>query len=126
MENKPIHKTVQPHDPPAPASLPGQKKVDREKLKKACTDFEALFMTRILRAMRQTVPPGGFLGNSPGKEIYQGLMDQELAKSMSRRGGIGLGEMLYRQVIQREEKSQSVPREGPPGVKPEAQEQEDR
>jgi flagellar protein FlgJ len=104
MENEPIHKTVQSLDRPTPASQPGEKRVDREKLKKACEDFEALLIARMLQLMRRSIPQNGLLGSGPGKEVYQGLMDQELAKKMSRRGGIGLGEVLYRQVLQRDEK----------------------
>jgi flagellar protein FlgJ len=114
MENQPIHRIVQSPDRSTPASQPGEKKVDREKLKKACADFEALLVARMLKLMRQSIPQNGLLGNGPGKEIYQSLMDQELAKKMSKRGGIGLGEVFYRQVLQREEKARAAAREGPP------------
>jgi peptidoglycan hydrolase FlgJ len=112
MEKLPINKTVKPLEQSAPASRPGEKKLDREKLKKACSDFEALFLARMLKQMRQSIPQNGLLGNGPGKEIYQSLMDQELAKKISQRGGVGLGENLYRQVLQREEKSSAATREG--------------
>jgi len=126
MEKLPINKTVQPPERSAPASRPGEKKLDREKLKKACSDFEALFMARMLKLMRQSIPQNGLLGNGPGKEIYQGLMDQELAKTMSQRGGVGLGEKLYRQVLQREEKSGAAGQEGRQEAKPKVEENESR
>ena len=126
MENKPIYKTVQSLDRPTPVSQPGEKKVDREKLKKACADFEALLVSRMLKLMRQSIPQNGLLGNGPGKEIYQSLMDQELAKNMSQRGGVGLGEVLYRQVLQREEKARAAAREGPPEARPKVEGSEGR
>ena len=113
MEKLPINKTVPSPERSARASRPEGKKLDREKLKKACSDFEALFMARMLKQMRQSIPQNGLLGNGPGKEIYQSLMDQELAKKMSQRGGVGLGERLYRQVLQREEKAVAAGQEGP-------------
>ena len=113
MEKLPINKTVPSPERSAPAFRPEGKKLDREKLKKACSDFEALFMARMLKQMRQSIPQNGLLGNGPGKEIYQSLMDQELAKKMSQRGGVGLGERLYRQVLQREEKAVAAGQEGP-------------
>ena len=112
MEKLPINKSVQSPERSTPGLRPGEKKIDREKLKKACTDFEALFVARMLKQMRQTIPQNGLLGNGPGKEVYQGFMDQELAKKISQRGGVGLGEKLYRQVVQREEKSDAATREG--------------
>jgi flagellar protein FlgJ len=127
MEDKPINKTVQSLDRLTPASQPGEKKkLDREKLKKACADFEALLVARMLKLMRQSIPQNGLLENSPGKEVYQSLMDQELAKSMSQRGGIGLGEVLYRQVLQREEKSRAAAPEVQPEARPKVEGSEGR
>jgi flagellar protein FlgJ len=118
MENEPIHRTVQSLDRPTPVSQPGEKRVDREKLKTACEDFEALLIARMLQLMRRSIPQNGLSGSGPGKEVYQGLMDQELAKKMSRRGGIGLGEVLYRQVLQRDEKARAAGRKELPDAWP--------
>jgi len=126
MENKPIDKTVQSLDRPTPVSQPAEKKVDREKLKKACADFEALLVARMLKLMRQSIPQNGLFENSPGKEVYQSLMDEELAKSMSQRGGFGLGEVLYRQVLQREEKSRAAAPEVQPETRPKVEGSEGR
>jgi len=76
--------------------------------------------------MRQSIPQNGLLGNGPGKEIYQSLMDQELAKKMSQRGGVGLGERLYRQVLQREEKAAAGGQEGRQEAGPKVEENESR
>jgi flagellar protein FlgJ len=80
----------------------------------------------MLKQMRQSIPQNGLLGNGPGKEIYQGLMDQELAKTISQRGGVGLGEKLYRQVLQREEKSGAAGQEGRQEAGPKVEESEGR
>lgn len=74
---------------------------DREKLKKACEDFESLFLLQILKSMRQMLPGRSFLGEGPGKEIYQSLLDEQLSRSLARSGGLGLGAMLYRQMARR-------------------------
>jgi len=76
--------------------------------------------------MRQSIPQNGLLGKDPGKEIFQSLMDQELAKKMSQRGGVGLGERLYRQVLQREEKAVAAGQEGPQEAGPKVEENESR
>ena len=126
MEKLPINNSVQSPERSTPGPRPGEKKIDREKLKKACTDFEALFVARMLKQMRQTIPQNGLLGNGPGKEVYQGFMDQELAKKISQRGGVGLGEKLYRQVVQREEKSDTATREERQEAGPKVKESESR
>ena len=89
----------------------GPKKLDREKLKKACEEFESLFIFQMLKSMRETIPQTGFLGNGAAKDIYQNLLDQELSKNMANRKAIGFGELVYKQWIEREERDQSVPQE---------------
>jgi len=83
-------------------------------------------VARMLKLMRQSVPQNGLLGNGPGKEIYQDLMDQELTKNISQRGGVGLGEVLYRQVLQREEKGRLAAPEIQPKTRPRVEESEGR
>jgi len=91
--------------PLSPAIGAGDKKrLNEKKLKKACTDFEALFIDHMLRSMRQTIPQNEFLGKGLGSDIYQGLMDQELSKKLAQNKGLGLGQVLYRQMLRREKK----------------------
>ena len=112
MESMPINKTGKAPEAGSPGNEPGSRKIDREKLKKACSDFEALFLARMLKIMRQSVPSSGLWGNGPGKEIYDSLMDQELGKKMAQRDGLGLGKKIYHQVLKREEKSEPLSAEG--------------
>ena len=65
-------------------------------------------MTQILKSMRQTVPPNGFLGKGLGDDVYQGLMDHELSKKLAQSKGLGLGKVIYRQMLKREEKNSPV------------------
>jgi peptidoglycan hydrolase FlgJ len=81
--------------------MPLSRPMDEERLKKACTDFESIFINQILRTMRQTVPHGGFLKEGPETNIFQSLFDQELSRSLAQRKGMGLGEMIYRQMTYR-------------------------
>jgi flagellar protein FlgJ len=90
--------------------------IDEEKLRKACTDFEAIFLNQILRAMRQTVPHGGFLKEGPEKDIFQSFFDQELSRSLAERKGIGLGEMMFRQMKGREGAHTTDPEGSFPGT----------
>ena len=112
MESVPINKIGKALEAASRGKDPGSRKIDREKLKKACSDFEALFLARMLKMMRQSVPSSGLWGNSPGKEIYDSLMDQELGKKMAQREGLGLGKKLYNQVLKREEKSEPLSAQG--------------
>ncbi len=101
MDKLPIN-TVKEAVRPEPGGQGRDRKVDAEKLKKACTEFEALFTAEMLKFMRQAVPQGGLFGKGLGSEIYQSLMDQELSLKLSRSKGLGLGATMYRQMMKRE------------------------
>jgi flagellar protein FlgJ len=114
MENMPINGIVSIQKALSPTTESGGKKIDREKLKKACTDFEALFMAQMLKFMRQSLPQTGFFGKGVGSDIYQSLMDQQLSQELSQSKGLGLGTRIYQQVLRREEKAPNVSPERPP------------
>jgi len=77
-----------------------EKGMDHVKLKKACQDFEAVFIGQIWKQMRASVPKEGLL-NSKEQESYMSMFDQELSVKMSQSGGIGLSDMLYANLSER-------------------------
>ena len=69
------------------------------KLKKACADFESMFVYELLKTMRATIPKSTLAGSSYGKETYTMLMDQKLAEQISARGeGMGISKALFDQL----------------------------
>jgi murein DD-endopeptidase MepM/ murein hydrolase activator NlpD len=79
---------------------PAQEQVSR--------DFEALLLSFVFKAMRQTVPKSDFLGKERNKDWYSDLFDMELAQSFTRDKGhrIGLSAHIQqhlRQVPNRDE-----------------------
>ena len=74
-----------------------QRGTSEEKLKKACADFESIFINYMLKTMRRTIPQSG--AKFPGKDIYSSMIDRKVAEDLAKRGqGIGLQEMLLRQL----------------------------
>jgi len=63
----------------------------------AAQDFEAIFLHKMLEAMRKTVPKSGLL-ESFSSDMYQSMFDEELANEMSKKGDFGLAKMMYRQL----------------------------
>ena len=74
---------------------------DRKKLKKSCQDFEAIFVQSLFKAMRKTVPEGELFKNDNAVDMFQEMIDQEIATNVSRKQSIGLAEQMYRQIEQR-------------------------
>ena len=77
-----------------------EKGMDEAKLKKACQDFEAVFIGQIWKQMRASVPKEGLL-HSKEEESYLSMFDQELSVKMAKSGGIGLSDMLYANLSER-------------------------
>lgn len=71
-------------------------KPELAKLKKATDGFETMFVKKLLTEMRKGVKEVSF-GDSTGSEVYQDLMDQAVAESVSKGGSLGIGKILYKQ-----------------------------
>lgn len=77
-----------------------QQAQDDKSLLEACQELESVFLNQIMSVMRSTVPANALLGRSQAEEIFQGMLDQEYAKSASKTGSIGLAEIIFRQLKQ--------------------------
>jgi flagellar protein FlgJ len=80
-----------------PAGLPPAGSQPRT-LREAAREFESLFVAQVVKAMRSTVPDGGFLGSSGGERIFREMLDQELSREIAFAGGFGIGDVLCRQL----------------------------
>ena len=78
-------------------------------IEKVSRDFESVFLHKLLTAMRKTVPKSGLL-DSFASDMYQSMMDEEMAKEMSTKKGMGMGEMIYNELsnINRVRRGQSI------------------
>lgn len=69
-----------------------------KKLREACQGFEEMFLNLMYSKMRDTVPKDTLLGESNGQQIMQSMLDEQLTKEMAKAGGVGLADMLYKQL----------------------------
>ena len=65
--------------------------------KKVAKEFEAIFVQMMLKSMREASPEGG-LFDSDQMQAYQGMFDQQLGLNISHGSGIGLAEVIERQL----------------------------
>ncbi len=66
-------------------------------LREVAGQFEALFVQMMLKSMREA-SMGDALFDSSSMEQYRDMLDAQLSVSLSRRNGIGLAEVLVRQL----------------------------
>jgi flagellar protein FlgJ len=67
-------------------------------LKTACQQMESIFLSLLLKEMRATINPAGFISGGTAENIFTSMMDAEMTKGMASRGGIGLTELLMQQL----------------------------
>lgn len=72
-------------------------KNDEETLHKVAGQFEALFVNMMLKSMRQASLADGIF-DTPQTETYQEMADQQLSMDLSAKGGLGLQDVIFRQL----------------------------
>jgi flagellar protein FlgJ len=97
IKTLPVDTSMQVSQSQKPEPAAG-KKENPEALRRTSQQFEAIFIQQLFKGMRATVPTGDLLENDRSIEIYQGLMDQQVAETMARKQGLGIGEALLRQL----------------------------
>ena len=65
---------------------------------KVAQEFEAMFVGMMLKSMRDTVGKDKLTGGGHGEETFRSLLDQEYAATAARNGGIGLAQMIEKEL----------------------------
>ena len=85
------------------ASLRGDAARSPDKAARATAEqFEAYFIQQMMKAMRESVEKSDLV-DSGHMDMYQDLMDKEVSMQMVRRGGVGLADMLEKQMLQQQQ-----------------------
>jgi len=88
------------HDPIA------EPKTDMEiSAKRAADEFEAVFISQMLKSMSVGIKSDGPFGGGQSEEIYRDFMNEQLGKTMSSQGGIGMSDAIYREILKNQEVS---------------------
>jgi len=85
----------------------------QESLKQVAQEFEALLLGQMLKAMRaasNVLSEGSYLQSNETK-LYQEMLDQQLAVTLSQQKGLGLSEVLIRQLSPQSSPTASAPGE---------------
>ena len=68
-----------------------------EALRETAKQFESLFTTMLLKSMRAASPGDPYASDQ--QDFYQDMFDQQLAAQLSKGKGLGLADMLVRQLM---------------------------
>jgi flagellar protein FlgJ len=75
----------------------GQGRDEEQTLRQVAGQFESLFLNMMLKSMRQASLAEGLFDSEQSK-MYQDMADQQLASDLSMRGGLGLQDVIMRQL----------------------------
>ena len=74
-----------------------------KKARDTAETFEAVFLSQILKSMSIGLKSDGPFGGGHSEEIFQDVLNEEIATQISRNGGIGLSDSIYREILKSQE-----------------------
>ncbi len=86
-----------------PLQISSSAKTGLDKASTAAQDFEAVFISEMIKPMFETVEVDDTFGGGKGEEVFRGLMVQELGKSLAKRGGLGLSDQVNAELLKLQE-----------------------
>lgn len=97
-----------PVAPPAQAAT-------KDAARKAAEDYESVFINELLSHMDQGDSLNGAFTGGQAESVYRSLFDDSVAKQISLRGGIGVANNLYREILKLQEAKDKVAAAPPQG-----------
>lgn len=70
-----------------------------QKLKDVSEKYEKYFLKEMMKSMRSTVHESDFIKHNQGEKIFREELDQEYVEKWGDRGGIGLAQMIHKQLV---------------------------
>ncbi|MBK1669557.1 hypothetical protein CKO28_16075 [Rhodovibrio sodomensis] len=82
--------------------LPSVPNGDRQAIKKAAQEFEAMFVAQMLKPVFDTLPQGGPFSGGPGEKIFQGLLVEQYGKAVAASSGVGIAQVVEQEMLARQ------------------------
>ena len=79
------------------------KTADLEKMRQTAQDFEAVFLSQMLKPMFQNLSAEAPFGGGAAEEMWQSLMVDEYGKSIAKSGGIGIADAVMSEMLKLQE-----------------------
>ncbi|MBL4906928.1 MAG: rod-binding protein [Sneathiella sp.] len=70
-----------------------------DKVRAAAEEFEAFFLSQFLNSMSAGVETNDTFGGGESEKIFRSMLNDEYSKSMSRQGGVGIADVVYREML---------------------------
>lgn len=90
---------------PTSLQAPSTKGLNMEKINAAAQDFEAMFLSEMLKPMFESVKVDETFGGGKGEEIFGGFLRDEYAKIYAGTGSLGIADLVKQQLIDMQSKA---------------------
>ncbi len=77
------------------------KEKDEKTLRKACGDFEAVFVNMLLQQMKNSIPKSEVLPEGSAGEMFKDMLYEKYSEEAVKTGSIGLADMMYKQLAKK-------------------------
>jgi len=74
-----------------------------EQLRKTAQDFEASFLSQMLKPMFSNLSAAKPFGGGTGEDMWRSLQVKEYGTAISQKGGIGLADSVFREMLKLQE-----------------------
>lgn len=71
---------------------------NEEQLKAACKEFEGIMLSMIYKQMKNAIPKSDLIPSDAGRDIFESMLDEALMEEASNGRGVGLADVLYKQL----------------------------
>ena len=99
MSNQPASSALVAQSVSAGAIPQSAKTQNAAEARKTGEEFEAFFMTQMLEHMFKDIPTDGYFGGGYGEGVYRSFMLQEYGRVLAKAGGLGIADMVSRELI---------------------------
>ena len=91
---------IQPIPPSPTLAPPAAGAVQARKVAEA---FESFFLSQVLAHMSTGLEVDGPFGGGSAEKTYRSLLNDEYAKAVAARGGIGIADIIHREILRLQE-----------------------
>lgn len=85
------------------SKLHNMKNKTPEQIDQAAQDFEAMFLTEMLKPMFDTVKTDPMFGGGHGEDMWKSIMVSEYSKEIAKNGGVGIADAVKDVMLKAQE-----------------------
>ncbi len=88
---------------PEAEAAAGPDSARRAQLRNAANEFESVFVSQMLGHVFEGMEVDDTFGGGRGEEMFRSLLTNEYGKQVTRRGGFGIADQVYRELLRAQE-----------------------